>query len=170
MTRTARMAMPPPPSRSPPALMTVVSCLMGSSRSSMIVSLPARTSPQRSGFRRSEVNAARSRFDGLAEAGRSAGVVSQEQIGLDGFQLHQHRPAFDIADKVDAGVEQGPAGCGQRCLGGGKLVRPWLIGRDDPAKFGLHPEIAGPRALADRVAEAAAEVEQRGFPAVEYVG
>src|SRR5205085_1034562 len=46
----------PPPPLSPPALMTVVSCLTGSplssrSRSSMTVSSAARTLPQRAGFR-----------------------------------------------------------------------------------------------------------------------
>src|SRR5690349_1851861 len=48
----ARTVIPPPPSPSLPALMIVVSCLVGSSRSSMAASLRDRTRAQRMEFRR----------------------------------------------------------------------------------------------------------------------
>jgi hypothetical protein len=54
--------------------------------------------------------------------------VTEVEVGLDEFELHQDGAVLQIANEVDAGVEQELLGGGQDGVGGGALLRAGLVG------------------------------------------
>ena len=99
-----------------------------------------------------------------------AGIVLQIEVGLDQLQFHQQRRAAGAADQIDPGVEQGLFDRGEDGLRGGAFLGRGRMRGYDALMFGLDPEVAGLGALADRVAEGAAEIEERDFAFVEDAG
>ena len=85
----------------------------------------------------------------------------QIEVGFDRLQLHQAQIAIVIADQVDASVCQRAPGGRQHLFGQGDGLGRRVERRIGSAVLVLHPEIAALGALADGVAEDAAEIEQR---------
>jgi hypothetical protein len=87
----------------------------------------------------------------------------QVEVRLDQFGLHQHPGAGVVAGHVDAGVEQGLVDGGQHLFGQGHRRRVRRHGRIEAAELDLDAEVAGHGPFVDRMAEPAAEEEQRGL-------
>src|SRR5207237_158001 len=107
--------------------------------------------------------------DELGEALRRARRVAEEQRRLGELELEQRR--LVSGEQVDARVEQPPEALGHPrhdplagiAVGVRRLAQRDLLGDEQPAGVAWRDALAEQRALADRVGERAAEVDQSGL-------